>query len=322
MRLTHYLIIALVCPLVACFPAPVEGDKHPDVPLFPGISNPALKVELMLELHGLRRTSQYYYAQRYSEYSTKAAELAIYDHSFNLIANIPAGRLLLTEDGAAFSADKDKHGFIETVYLHQAPGFGSKLKLDLLEPNQEYPEFDRARLSREYKEQLAEKSEQADFDKDRFITQQYSQARNEYRENRLKEMLAQAEYICVLSEFITVVKSDGNFFAIKAYESLRAINKELKVYSKKSSYRSVQAQAPESFDKTVLGNNSSGNHFVFGFSSYGYNYINLHLGGELGQTKVPNSRGGSGLAILPSSDDQIIMKKGSRLYRLSLSAGG
>jgi len=320
--MAHYLVIALVYPLVACFPAPVEGDKHPDVPLFPDTSNANLKVELMLELHGLRMTSQYYYGQRYSDYSTKAAQLVIYDHSFRLIANVADGRLLLTEDGATFSVDTDKHGFIEAVYLHQAPEFHSKLKLDLVDANGEYPEFDRARLALEYKEELAAKSKQADFDESRFISQRYYQARNKYRKRRLKDMLDQAEYICVLSEFITVVKSNGDFFAIKAYENLQGISEGLKAYSKKTSYRSVQTQVPESFDKTVLGNNSSGNHFVFGFSSYGYNYINLRLGGLLGQSKVPNNSGGPGLVILPSSDNQIILQKDSRLYRLTLSVDG
>ncbi len=77
-------------------------------------------------------------------------------------------------------------------------------------------------------------------------------------------------------------------------------------------------RSPKSFDKVVLGNSYSGNHYVGGYTPYGYNYIEMTIGSEHTKFKANNINNGDGVCILHESNDTLLLYGMSKLYYATL----
>ncbi|TKD63507.1 hypothetical protein [Flavobacterium sp. ASW18X] len=77
-------------------------------------------------------------------------------------------------------------------------------------------------------------------------------------------------------------------------------------------------KSPKSFDKVVLGNSFTGNHYVVGYTPYGYNYIELSLNKQTTKFKAKNTHNGDGVHILHESKDTVILTDYEKLYRVTL----
>ena len=78
-------------------------------------------------------------------------------------------------------------------------------------------------------------------------------------------------------------------------------------------------KSPKSFDKVVLGNSYSGNHYVGGYTPYGYNYIQLKINNETTKFKAHNLHNEDGINILYEKNDTLVLKDvKNRLYYATL----
>ena len=318
-----FLLLFSLFILSACTPEPVEGDKHPSVPKFPAHTNDKIIIEKLFEeqitSHG--RTKNYIYTDH-------PEGLQIYDLNFDpihLIKKPKDGYVIshMTNNEAVYSQVFDKTitatNQIKNVFEYKAPLF-KKEEILYTNIDKKIPRILRSEIIKKHLSRIQEAEKTLDYNKSDFMWTLI----DEEQELRTKKLNKAIEK---LTKNLVCRKKIGSFSYVLQYPDFSTViemvsftdHPMIKKIGNCGSDYNILSKFPESFDKTVMGNSTSGNHFVFGYTSFGYNYITLKLGNETTKTKVTNSGGGNGLNIIFQSEDKIILKSVYDFYIVTKS---
>lgn len=288
------LFIVGMLALFSCGYKKAEGDKHPSIPLFPKHTNNALKIiELPIEADGVsvKKLNANFYFSNYNQcYITNQDFLPVCT-----LQNSATSSYYVNAEGVVYSFTFDNKNSLDTLNVYES------YKID--KATKKTPP-----LFKDYNVAV------------QFITVKSWDARNEVvayvnkHKNTLKCLKSVNDYTCLLifSENEIVLQSNlpipDEVFNYKNCDNIDF---------------NFEHESPTSFDKTILGNSSSGNHYVFGIHQFGYNYIELSLRGQSTKTKVKNFEGSDGLKIIYQNNtkDTLILKleEDKNLYYLTKS---
>jgi len=146
------------------------------------------------------------------------------------------------------------------------------------------------------------------------------QKENNITSSKLRKLKENLVSIYPLSNSVSVLKfKDKEFALYTRYNHTSEFKDELN----KTRLNGLKPiwnleKSPKSFDKIVLSNSLSGNHYVGGFTSYGYNYVSLSLHNQTTKFKAKNANNGNGVNILYENKDTIILKDFEKMYHITL----
>lgn len=293
--------------LAACLPEKVEGDKHPEIPKFPEHTNNKIKIEKLQEnqITSYGRTKNYVYTNH-------PKGMQVYDLNFeplHLINDPKDGGVWphMTNNESVYSVVFNRRD-IKHVFEHKAPLF-KKEAVPYTNMDKKIPNISFSEIRKKYKLRIEQEAKKPSYDESNLM-QTLFEKEAELRKKRLNIIVDE------LTKDLICKKDIGNYSYILQYpDDIQAItmfflerHSTFKKVNRCTSEYSLEYKSPESFDKTVMGNSWSGNHFVMGATAYGFNYINLKLGNEITQTKVSNSAGGDGLRIIVQTENKLILQ--------------
>lgn len=290
-KIVFIFIVSLL--LFSCGYKSAEGDKHPDIPLFPAHTNTNVKISRLPvnnEGLGFKNINNIFYFSSYRGCVITSSKFKIVDS----LQHSATSSYYINENGTIYNLTFNPKESLDTLDLNDSYSIQKAIKTTP-------PLFQEEQI--ETKQILV-----ASWDaRDTVI--QYVKKLN----NNLDCIIEVNKYTCllVLQNKEIILQSNlplpEKIFEYKNCESL---------------YFNTDFIVPKSFDKTILGNKSSGNHFAFGFRQYGYNYIELTIGNQSTKTKVENFGTSNGLEIIHQNKtkDTLIVKldKEDKLYYLTL----
>ena len=307
-----FLLAFSLFTLSACSPEPVEGDKHPSIPVFPAHTNPHINIERLsdAQITSYGRTKNYIYTDH-------PDGMQIYDLNFtpiHLIKNPKHGyvRAHMTNNEAVYSVQYKSstatHKIIN-VFEYKAPLF-NRVAIPYTDIDASIPLVLQPDIKHKYRSRLQQAIKKPDFDKQAFL-KTLALEEQALRTNQLNQRIQ-----TLAKGLLCKKKIELHAHILQYPDHTIAINMRMfkdhplikKIKHCDSEYHLLK-ESPNSFDKTVMGNTLSSNHFVSGYTSFGYNYITLTLDEEITKTKVKNTAGGDGLTIIFKSEKKLILQK-------------
>ncbi len=262
-------IILLSSVYYSCGHKSVETDKHKDFKFFPESSNSKFKVEKMpyWSHKQIAYDDNYYYSECNVGNNKQVyyGGLVIYNKNFEEIHKILGYRGKITADGLIYNIPYVPVGTTDTIYKYSGPSY-KPVVIDLIDTDEM-----RDKILKKYADQIKKMDA---------IDSTRQKARGFYDVEYKKELVDKITPESVISYVI-----------LKDYYILKYKNKEQKAISRYSfiptEYNLKEEEEPkklelstdnkslERFNTAILGNNSSGNHFVFGYSQFGLDYYQL-----------------------------------------------
>ncbi len=289
------LSITMLC--ISCGYKKPEGDKHPEIPVFPEHTNQ--KFEFVpfsygrIHTHMMAQTNNHYYIALFSN-----LDFLILNKSFEEVMTLDVrGVASIHESGTFYSFTKKD--YVKKAYRYQPPHFKEE-SIPVKKIQYYKPSFDS--IVAKYSETIAEKK----LNNKLFDTLKFA------------DSIFFKKYTQDLQCVLPIGAYPGTY--IFKYAD-RDIFVECHLYppGKESSLFNICNTAPsiqeaddlDLFDTAVLGNSSHGNHYVFGYKSYGYEYFSLKIGNNSTKFKV-HSRDRM-IQLKSESKDKVIVY-GDRLY--------
>jgi len=311
----HYTL-RIVCLLFiflfnSCGYQKTEHDKHPEIPIFPEHTNNKIAItEFPYNLTNIK------YNQNHVFGDNKNGGWIILDRKFNTIKQLskPPGytQSYISKDGTIYVITPHEKPELNVVYkLSMQDDFKKEpLETLILNPREGVTIKDSLRLI--YKNET-------DKHIDSLTAIIYNKEEKQIAES-LKILKTDLISIFPLTNEVSVLKYKNKARAL--YTKYNHTN-AFKVILEQTRLNELKPiwhleKSPTSFDKVVLGNSFSGNHYVGGYTPYGYNYIELSLHNETTRFKAKNVNNGHGVHILYESKDTIILKDFKKLYRITL----
>lgn len=310
-----FLIFTLI--FISCGYQKTEEDKHPEIPVFPKHTNNKISIKQFTPtLRNIKYNEKNFFA------NNENGDLIILDKKFNKIKqlSVSSGHNYISKDGTIyFILPNEKPELIE-VYKMSVQNNFKKEKINNLIINSREGVTIRDSLNLVYRSEINDKDTlKINSHIDSMIHVIY-QKEKKIISNKIKDLKPNLISIYPLSSSVSVLKYKNKEFALYTrYKHTDEFEDVLKIrYWNELEPISNLEKDPKSFDKVVLGNSFSGNHYVGGYTPYGYNYIELSLNNETTKFKAKNSNNGNGVNILYENKDTIILKDFEKLYYITL----
>jgi len=312
-----FLIFVFI--LNSCGYQKTEEDKYPEIPVFPEHTNNKISIkEFPFYLTNIKYNQKNVFAHN------AKGDWVIFDRKFNKIKQIsqPDGYVhsYINKDGTIyFIIPNEKPELIEVYKLSTQDNF-KKERIENLIINSREGFTIRDSLNFVYKDEI-EKIDNLKINKhiDSLLSVVY-QNEKEIVSGKIKKLKPNLISIYPLTNEVSVLKYKNKEFALYTrFDHTNNFNDLLK----KTSLDGLEPiwnleKSPKSFGKVVLGNSFSGNHYVGGYTPYGYNYVELSLKNETTKFKAKNSNNGNSVGILYESKDTLIVKDFKKLYYITL----
>jgi hypothetical protein len=288
-----------------------EEDKYPEIPVFPKHTNNKISIkEFPFYLTNIKYNQKNVFA------NNKNGDWLILDRKFNKIKQLskPSGytHSYINKDGTIYYIKPNEKPELNIVYKFSIQDNFKKKKIEKLILNSREGITIRDSLNLVYKNQTNEHINSLTFN----IYQKEEKLISE----RIKKLKSNLISIFPLTNEVSVLKYENKEFAL--YTRYDHTN-EFKDVLEKTRLDELKPiwnleKSPKSFGKVVLGNSFSGNHYVGGYTPYGYNYVELSLNNETTKFKAKNSNNGNGVNILYKNKDTIILNDFEKLYYITL----
>ena len=300
---------------ISCGYQKTEEDKHPEIPIFPEHTNNKISIkQFTTNLIDINYNEKNLFA------NNEKGDLIILDRKFNKIKELKVPNNYISKDGTIYFMQTNEKPKLIEVYKMSIDNNFKKEKLKNLIINSREPFTIRDSLNVVYKRKINDKDNlKIKSDIDSLVHVVY-QKENNLTSDKIKKLKPNLVSIYPLSNSVSVLKfKDKEFALYTRYDHTSEFKDELE----KTRLNGLKPiwnleKSPKSFDKVVLSNSLSGNHYVGGFTSYGYNYVALSLHNETTKFKAKNSNNGNGVNILYESKDTIILKDFEKLYHITL----
>jgi len=273
------LFVVFLTILISCGYKKAEKDKYPEIPLLLLNSYSKLQIDsLPFDATYLKSSSHYYYALgRKDSANYDINYLIIFNKNFKIINKIIADIYFYTVDKneTIFILDKDNN-----IYKYKYPW--------LLRENIQKIQTDKMRDSIENKniEPLKTKIKQNST----FNTYTYIDSLlTEVIKSKIQPGLQCGFTLGYNSKFLVLIYKDREY-SISDFDN-SDIEKKFGVPKCQTNAKELEEINKNLvlFDKAILGNNSSGNHFVSSFHQYGYDYFHLKIGNDSTNFKYVNN---------------------------------
>lgn len=304
---------------ISCGYQKTEEDKHPEIPIFPKHTNNKISIkEFPFYLTNIKYNTENLFANNAN------GDWVILDRKFNKIKQLskPAGYIhsYISKNGTIyFTVPNEKPELIEVYKMSNQGNFKKEqIKKIVINSRERYAIRDSLNLV--YKDEINNKDNLKISDYiDSLMTDVY-QKDSKIIYKKIKKLKSNLISVFPLSNEISVLKYKNREMVLcTRYDHTDQFKNELE----KTHLNALEPiwnleKSPKSFGKVVLGNSFSGNHYVGGYTPYGYNYVELSLNNETTKFKAKNSNNGNGVNILYKNKDTIILKDYEKLYRITL----
>ena len=295
--------------LTACGQMPVEGDKHPDIPVFPEHTGSSISIKPFARLsERLSTNGNYIYGHGVDNYTRKGKGLLIYDKRFHLLKVLKEGK------GRKVFAYMDRRNgvyiyrnnaqFVLSAYRVQVPSFHKK-RLSVVDLDKVvYQKISNAE-KRKYAQQIAAESRKEGFDENTYIRQ--------LRVNALVlKMSPNLQCITQMYQENYIFEYPDRSVIVKLYH---ARSKFKKFYCDNQQPVDPKIPAP-SLGKTVLYNQDVG-YYGLGFeTAFGYDYLALKVGNAFAKSKVQNRNRNPGLYLMYQDQHKMIVVPAENMFSL------
>ena len=308
LRIT-FLIFVLI--FNSCGYQKTEEDRHPEIPIFPKHTNNKISIkEFPFYLTNIKYNQKNVFA------NNENGDWIILDRKFNKIKqlNKPSGYVhsYISKDGTIYFLKPKEKTELNEVYKFSIQDNFKKEKIENLILKSREGVIIRDSLNLVYKNQTNKHIDS--------LTSDIYQKEEKLISEKIKKLNSNLISIFPLANEVSVLKYENKEFAL--YTRYDHTN-EFKDVLEKTQLDELKPiwnleKSPKSFGKVTLGNSFSGNHYVGGYTPYGYNYVELSLNNETTKFKAKNSNNGNGVNILYKSKDTIIINDFERLYYITL----
>jgi len=295
--------------LNSCGYQKAEEDKHPEIPVFPKHTNNKISIkEFPFHLRNINYNQKNIFA------NNENGDWVILDREFNKIKQLtkPSGysHSYISKDGTIYFAMDNE---ISQVYKFSMQNNFKREKVENLILKSREVITIRDSLKLVYKNETNKYIDS--------LTSIVYQKEENLISEKIKKLKSNLISIFPLTHEVSVLKYKNKEFALHTRydhtDEFKEVLEQTRLHGLKPIWQ--LEKSPKSFDKVVLGNSFSGNHYVGGYTPYGYNYIEVSLQNETTKFKAKNSNNGNGVSILYQSKDTIILKDFEKLYYLTLS---
>ena len=302
-------LILSVFMLAACGQMPVEGDKHPDIPLFPEHTGTYISIKPFARLsERLFTNGNYIYGHGTDTYTHKGKGFLIYDKQFHLLSVLKegkAGKVLLYMDRRNGVYSYQIRGqYVLNTYRVQVPSFHKK-RLSIVDLDEVvYQKISNAE-KKKYAQQIAAEADKEGFDENTYIRQ--------LRVNALVlKMSKNLQCITQMHHENYIFEYPDRSVIVKLYH---AQYKFKKFYC--HNQQPVDPKIPvASLGKTVLYNRDVG-YYGLGFeTAFGYDYLSLKVGNGLGMSKIKNRNKKPGLYLMYQDPHKMIVAPAEDMFSL------
>lgn len=300
--------------IVSCGYRTPEEDKHPDLPIFPEHTNASIQITpFSWEANGLQFNDNYIFASTHKS-------LLVLDRKFNKVKEID-------EIVSTHSIDNEGQVYIITrtddvmsdpkeVYKISPDNNFVKEKMEVLIMRPREGVRIRDSITAAFKNKQSTNEAVSDSLIDSLVYVAFNKEREELP-LRIKKLEDDIVAVFPLDNDVSILKYKDKKVALFSTYNHMDFLKDKRSGGLKP-IRELEKR-PTSFDKVVLGNSFSGNHYVGGYTPYGFNYIELTLENEVTRFKAHNSNNGDGVHILYKSKDTMILKDTrEKLYYVTL----
>ncbi|MBP1840777.1 hypothetical protein [Formosa algae] len=308
LRITFLIVIFI---FNSCGYQRTEEDKHPEIPIFPKHTNNKISIkEFPFYLTNIKYNQKHVFA------NNKNGDWLILDRKFNTIKqlNKPSGYVhsYISNDGTIYFLKPKEKTELNEVYKFSIQDNFKKEKLENLILKSREGVTIRDSLNAVYKNQTNKHIDS--------LTSDIYKKEEKLIAESIKKLNSNLISIFPLTNGVSVLKYENKAFAL--YTRYDHTN-EFKAVLEKTQQDELKPiwhleKSPKSFGKVTLGNSFSGNHYVGGYTPYGYNYVELSLNNETTKFKAKNSNNGNGVNILYKSKDTIIINDFEKLYYITL----
>ncbi|WP_299780245.1 hypothetical protein [uncultured Formosa sp.] len=302
------LSLIILTTLTSCGYKTTETDKHPEIPVFPKHTNSKINITSFPFL-----TTDLYFNKKYIFATTENQDLLILDRKFKKIKQEPIIVNLknITNQGDIYSVNEngDIIKTLKTVHKLSPKNNFKQENLEILKI-----------FSREFLDIRDSLTTHLKGKSKTYIDSIYTIETTNDKQKTLVKLTHAIEgadaMVHLENNEVDILKYQDKDVAL--YSNLLFFD-ELNNLKKEKYVKTVQRiidleKRPISFDKVVLDNTYSGNHFVGGYTPVGYNYVELTIGSETTKFKAKNANNGDGVHILHTNNDTIILNDDS--YKL------
>ena len=272
--------------LTACGYQKPEGDKHPNIPMFSEKNNTIFTfTEIIKDFYPdktppyfIRCSDDYWFIDIEQKDNP---HLLVCDNNFKLLtqlndiqSNKKFFRMIL-EDGTMYMISRDFDDATRDSIYKYAPPLFQKKHIEVLDIKPTYNDV--------YKQELEKR--QVDKIADAVIRDSLKRHFHKVADSLYQiecEALLKVDKVqgCLRSSLHSIILYEDNKEFVVPFPHCQEvigtfpkINTINHIKSKKTTTENLQK-----FDYAVIGNRSTGNHFVFGFHPYGYHYYKLIIG--------------------------------------------
>ncbi len=314
-KIITWFIIILI--FASCGYHKPEEDKHPDLPLFPNHTNNKISIKQLPFV-----SSNIKYNEKNFFFYNGDGSITILDRKFNKIKKIsePTRYKEISKDGTLYFMNYNETPELIETYKMSVQNNFKKEKIPNLIIKSRSGGIIRDSLLLIFKGTSLEK-DSIKFNKHiDSLTIIELNKQEEYISLKLEQLKENLIAVFPLQYSVSILKYENK--EISLYTRYNHTS-EFKEILEKTSFNGLKPiwnleKSPKSFDKVVLGNSFSGNHFVGSFTSYGYNYVELTLNNEITKFKVKNIRNDNGVNIVYENNDTIILRDYNKLYCVTL----
>ena len=300
---------------ISCGYQKTEEDKHPEIPVFPEHTNHKIAIkQFTTNLRDLKYNEKNVFA------NNEHGDLIILDRKFNKIKELKGPYNYISKDGTIYFIQPNEKPELIEVYKMSIENNFKKEKIQSVIINSREPFTIRDSLNVVGKSEINDKDNvKINTDIDSLVHLIYQKEKN-LISDKIKKLKPNLVSIFPLSYSVSVLKFKDKEFALYTRYDHTIEFKEVLEKTRRNGLEPIWnlEKSPKSFDKVVLGNSFSGNHYVGGFTPYGYNYVELSLHNEITRFKVKNSNNGNGVSILYKNKDTIILKDFEKLYHITI----
>ncbi len=307
--------------MIGCGYQKPEGDKHPEVPVFPKHSNTKFTFTEIIEdfypnetpSYSIQCSDDYWFLHINQKDRSK---ILVCDNNFKLLTEINdlkfdygVSRVML-EDGTIYILPGN-HDLRDKPLFKYAPPLFQKKEIKVLDVKPTRNEI--------YKQELAkreiEKLENVGIkDSLRRSLHKVTDSLYAIECEDLLELDKAKGYLEMRGLWYSIIRYKDQEEAAVIYPECQDVIRQLaKVDIKNGRIANKKKTADNlrQFDHAVIGNHSTGNHFVFGFHPYGYHYYQLFIGKDTTRFKSLNAfrqlKMEDGRVILSGKDNKILV---------------
>ncbi|MFD1016185.1 hypothetical protein [Winogradskyella rapida] len=289
-----------------------EEDKYPEIPVFPEHTNSKISItEFPYTLTNIKYNQNHVFA------NDENGNWIILDRKFNVIKQLhkPSGYTpsYMSNDGTLYTIKPHDQPELNEVYQRSMQ---NDFKKELVKPLI-LKIRGRANIKDSLQSVYTHKTK-AHIDS---LTAVIYKKEEKNLTESLKALHTNLVSIFPLTPEVSVLKYKNKTVALcTSYDHSDAF----KAFLEQTQLKALKPiwhleKSPKSFGKVVLGNSFSGNHYVGGYTPYGYNYVELSLHDKTTRFKAKNANNGNGVHILYESKDTIIVKEVQKLYHITLN---